>query len=136
VEKEIENNMESYLDHFKANTNYTNEQRISIFKSEFNLELSDRKIGSIINKYFKTTSTCIGKKKTRVYQLADDYAGNTEETITTEEESDEEYKNRMKTLDVDNQRNNFLDKYDDKGINAIPFIMEIEDGVMYSTDKI
>jgi hypothetical protein len=38
-----DDDMESYLNHFKPKTNYTNEQRISIFKSEFNTQLSDVK---------------------------------------------------------------------------------------------
>jgi site-specific recombinase XerD len=62
--------MESYLNHFKAKTNYTNEQRISIFNSEFNSELSDRKIWNIINKYFKVASARIGGKKTKYISIS------------------------------------------------------------------
>jgi hypothetical protein len=68
-EEEIDFDEESYLEHFKAKTNYTNQQRISIFKSECNTELSDRKIGKISNKYFKVSSARIGGNKTKVYQL-------------------------------------------------------------------
>jgi hypothetical protein len=105
-EEEIDFDDEIYLEHFKAKTNYTNEQRISIFKSEFNSDLSDIKIGSIINKYFKVSSARIGGKKTKVYLLEDFYAGTdiltgTEETI---EESEEEYRNRMNRIFIEKQR--------------------------------
>jgi hypothetical protein len=46
-EEEIDFDEESYLEHLEAKTNYTNQQRISIFKSEFNSGLSDRKIQNI-----------------------------------------------------------------------------------------
>jgi hypothetical protein len=65
-EEENDYDMESYLDHFKSNTDYTNQQRILIFKSEFNSQLSDAKIGKIINQYFKVSSARIGGKKTKL----------------------------------------------------------------------
>jgi hypothetical protein len=77
-EEENDYDMESYLDHFNANTNYINQQRISIFKSTFNSQLTKDKIGKIINQYFKVSSTRIDGKKTKVYQLADEYVGNDE----------------------------------------------------------
>jgi hypothetical protein len=112
-EEEIDFDEERYLECFKAKTNYTNEQRISIFKYEFNTELSDRKIGSIINKYFKVSSAHIGGKKTKVYQLDDFYVCTDEITTAaaaTEEivESEEEYKNRMKKIFIEKQRIIFL----------------------------
>jgi hypothetical protein len=42
----------------------------------------------------------------------------------------------MKKMFIEKQRNNFLAKYDDRGIGPIPFIMEIEDGLSYTMDEI
>jgi hypothetical protein len=50
LKEEIDFNADIYLDHFEANTNYTNQQRISIFRSELGSELTDVKIGKLINK--------------------------------------------------------------------------------------
>ena len=42
----------------------------------------------------------------------------------------------MKNLAIKNQRDNFLAKYEDRGISAIPFIMEIEVGYEYNIEMI
>jgi hypothetical protein len=140
--EEIDFDEHVYLDHFEANTNYTNQQRISIFKSEFESEQTDAKIGKIINKYFKVSSDRIGGKKIKVYQLEDFYTTTIESIIAVEnekainEESEEEYKNLMKKIAIKNQRDNFLAKYEDNGISAIPFNMAIEVDTLYSIDEI
>jgi hypothetical protein len=57
---EIDYDIESYHENFTANINYTNQERISIFKSVFDSKLSNAKIGNIINPYFQVSSTRIG----------------------------------------------------------------------------
>jgi hypothetical protein len=42
----------------------------------------------------------------------------------------------MKEMAIKNRRDNLLVKYEDRGISAIPFIMEIEDGDEYSMEMI
>jgi hypothetical protein len=42
----------------------------------------------------------------------------------------------MKKIFIEKQRDNFFAKYEDYGISAIPFIMEIKEDVLYSLDEI
>jgi hypothetical protein len=42
----------------------------------------------------------------------------------------------MKKIAIKNQRENFLAKYEDHGVSAIPFIMAIEVDTLYSINEI
>jgi hypothetical protein len=114
--------MESYLEHFKSNTDYTNQQRISIFKSTFNSTLSDGKIGKIINQYFKVSSARIGGKESKVYQLADEYP-DTEQIEEVNIRNNHNLKPEDKSV--------FLSEYNDGGISSIPFIMKLKTDTDY-----